>query len=61
MSQLPTPSTPMVNTFLEASLERYKRGIMDDAEDDTRDVIDIPLTRQQLENLSHEFVARGFK
>ena len=61
MSQLPTPISPTVNTFLEASLERYKMGIIDDAQDDTRDGIDVPRTEKQLEALRQAFAERGFK
>ena len=61
MSQLPTPITPMANTFLEDSLERYKMGIIDAAQDDTRDGIDAPMTEKQREALRQAFAERGFK
>ena len=61
MPQLPTPIAPMVNNFLEASLERYKMGIIDDSQDDNRDGVDVPRTEKQLEAIRKAFAERGFK
>ena len=61
MSQHPTPITPMADTSLGASLERYKIGIIDDAQDDSRSGIDVPMTEKQMEALRQAFAERGFK
>ena len=61
MSQLPISITPMANTFLEASLARYKTGIIDDAQDDTRDGTTVPMTEKQVEVLRQAFAERGIK
>lgn len=61
MSQLPISITPMANTFLEASLARYKMGIIDDAQDDTRDGTTVPMTEKQVEVLRQAFAERGIK
>ena len=51
----------MVNTFLEDSLERYKMGIIDDAQDDSRDGSAVPMTEKQVEALRQAFAERGIK
>ena len=61
MSQHPTPITPMADTCLEASLERYKIGIIDDAQDDTRNGSAVPMTEKQVEALRQAFAERGIK
>ena len=61
MSQHPTPTTPMVDTSLEHSLERYKMGNIDDAQDDSCDGSAVPMTEKQMEALRHAFAKRGIK
>ena len=61
MSQHLIPITPMADAFLEASLERYKIGIIDDAQDDNRNGIDVPMTEKQMKALRQAFAERGFK
>ena len=61
MSQHPNPITPLADTLLEASLERYKIGIIDDAQDDNRNGIDVPMTEKQMKALRQAFAERGFK
>ena len=51
----------MVDTFLKASLERYKIGIIDDAQNDSRSGIDVPMTEKQVEALRQAFAQRGIK
>ena len=61
MSLHPTPITPMADTALAASLERYKIGIIDDAQNDSRSGIDVPMTEKQVEALRQAFAQRGIK
>lgn len=48
-------------TTLAASLERYKSGIVDHADDDTREITGAPRTEEQWVSIRKSFATLGFE
>lgn len=60
MTQTATPTAPPVDNSLESSYERYKKGIIDHADDDLLEVAQVPRTEEQWAKIRASFAARGF-